>query len=153
MLWWSLAWFPLYFYSDCPWPCCVIQNLERRNMSGSYIIYILYPIANFLQSNKIICLIFVDLTENSFTLTMVFCFQNCSDLLWEKLFLWSRKTAKGQLISKCLCGIFNSSNKQTKKFDLTTMALQVELFLFIFQNNWKHQKDISKFTDLSLNSY
>ena len=23
ILWWSLAWFP-YFYSDCPWPCCVI---------------------------------------------------------------------------------------------------------------------------------
>ena len=37
---------------------------------------------------------------------------------------------KGQLISKCLLGIFNSPQKRTKKFDFTTMVPQVELFLF-----------------------
>ena len=36
--------------------------------------------------------------------------------------------AKGQLISKCLFDILNSSKKRTKKFDLTTMILQVQLF-------------------------
>ena len=41
---------------------------------------------------------------------------------------------KGQLISKCLFGIYNSSKKQTKQFDLTTMIPQVKLFSFIF---WK----------------
>ena len=57
-------------------------------------------------------------------------------------------TAKGQLISKCLFGVSNSSKKRTKKFDLTTMIPQVELFLFIFWKNSKHQIDISKLTDL-----
>ena len=39
---------------------------------------------------------------------------------------------KGQLISKGLFGILNSSKKQTKKFDITTMVLQVDLFSFGF---------------------
>ena len=42
---------------------------------------------------------------------------------------------KGQLISKCLFGVFNSPKKQTKKFDFTTMVTQVELFLFVFWEN------------------
>ena len=33
--------------------------------------------------------------------------------------------AKGQLISECLFGIFNSSKKRTKKFDLTTLRCQI----------------------------
>ena len=46
----------------------------------------------------------------------------------------STNSTKGQLISKCLFGIFNSSQKQMKEFDLavTTMVPQVELFLFVF---------------------
>ena len=36
--------------------------------------------------------------------------------------------AKGQLISKCVCGFFNSPKKRTKIFDFTTMVPQVELF-------------------------
>ena len=55
---------------------------------------------------------------------------------------------KGQLISKCLFCIFNSSQKRMSKFDITTMVPQVELFLFVFWENWRHQKDISKLTDL-----
>jgi hypothetical protein len=55
---------------------------------------------------------------------------------------------KGQLISKCLFGIFYSSQKQTKKFNFTTMVPQGELFSFILWENWRHQKDISKLTDL-----
>ena len=55
---------------------------------------------------------------------------------------------KGQLISKCLFSIFNSSKKQMIKFDFTTMVPQVKLFSFIFWENWKHQKDISKLIDL-----
>ena len=43
---------------------------------------------------------------------------------------------KGQLISKGLFGILNSSKKGTKKFDFTTMIPQVDLFLFI----WKKLK-------------
>ena len=60
----------------------------------------------------------------------------------------SQKYCKDQLISKCLFGIFNSPKKQTKKFDFTTMVPQVELFSFVFWENWRHQKDISKLTDL-----
>ena len=48
---------------------------------------------------------------------------------------------KVQLISKCLFGIFNSPKKWTKKFDSTTMVPQVELFSFIFWENWRHKKD------------
>ena len=42
---------------------------------------------------------------------------------------------KGQLISKCLFGIFNSPKKRTKIFDFTTMATQVELLSFVFWEN------------------
>ena len=35
-------------------------------------------------------------------------------------------TTKGQLILKCLFGIFNSPKKRMKKFDFTTMVPQVE---------------------------
>ena len=48
--------------------------------------------------------------------------------------------AKGQLISKCLFDIFNSPKKRTKKFDFTTMVPQVELFSFVFWENWRHFK-------------
>ena len=41
---------------------------------------------------------------------------------------------KGQLISKGHFAILNSSIKRTKKFDLTTMISQVDLFSFVF---WK----------------
>ena len=56
--------------------------------------------------------------------------------------------SKGQLISKCLFGIFNSPKRQTKKFDFITMVPQVELFSFIFWENWRHHKYISKLRDL-----
>ena len=56
--------------------------------------------------------------------------------------------SKGQLISKCLFGIFNSPKERTIKFDFTTMIPQVELFSFVFWKKGKHQKDISKLTDL-----
>ena len=42
---------------------------------------------------------------------------------------------KGQLILKCLFGIYNSPQKLTKKFDFTTMVPQVELFPFVFWEN------------------
>ena len=42
---------------------------------------------------------------------------------------------KGQLISKRLFGILNSSKKQTKKFDLTTKTPKVDLFSFVFWKN------------------
>ena len=55
---------------------------------------------------------------------------------------------KGQLISTCLFGIFNSSKKRTKKFNFTNMVRQVELILFFFWENWRHQKYIFELTDL-----
>ena len=59
-----------------------------------------------------------------------------------------RSNSKGQLISKCLFGIFNFPKKRTKIFDFTTMVPQVEFFSFVFWENRRHQKDISKSTDL-----
>ena len=47
-------------------------------------------------------------------------------------------------------GIFNSPKKRTKKFDFTTMVLQFKLFSFFFCENWRHQTDILKLTDLYL---
>ena len=41
---------------------------------------------------------------------------------------------KGQLISKCLFGVFTSSKTQTKN-RLTTMIPQVKLFLLVFWEN------------------
>ena len=66
------------------------------------------------------------------------------------LWSWSLSDsrAKGQLISKGLFGILDSSKKRTKKFDLATMIPQVDLFSFVFWKNLKTQKDISKLTDL-----
>ena len=56
---------------------------------------------------------------------------------------------KGQFIFKCLFGMYLQffPKKRTKKFDSTTMVSQVELFSFVFWENWRHQKDISKLTD------
>ena len=50
------------------------------------------------------------------------------------------ETFKGQLISKCLLGIFNSPKKRMKKFDSTTMVPQVEWFLFVFLGEFKTTK-------------
>ena len=44
---------------------------------------------------------------------------------------------KGQLISKGLFAILNSSKKRTKTFDLTTMISQVDMFSFVFRKNLK----------------
>ena len=52
--------------------------------------------------------------------------------------------AKGQLISKCLFGIFNSSKKIRSNY----YVAQVELFSIVFWKKSRHQKDISKLTDL-----
>ena len=46
-----------------------------------------------------------------------------------------RVEIKGQLISKCPFGAFNSSKKRTKEFDFTTMIPQDELFSFVFWKN------------------
>ena len=69
---------------------------------------------------------------------------------------------KGQLISKCPFGNFNSPKKWTKKFDFTSMALQVELFLFIelktpkihSEINWSlgRNKKLSRFRVPNLNA-
>ena len=47
---------------------------------------------------------------------------------------------KGQLISKELFGILNSSTKRTKQFDLTTMIPQVDLFSFVFLEEFEDIK-------------
>ena len=49
-------------------------------------------------------------------------------------------TTKGQLISKCLLGIFNSSKKRAKQFALTMMVPQVELFSFVVLEELKPPK-------------
>ena len=56
--------------------------------------------------------------------------------------------AKGQLISKCLFGIFNFPKKRTKKFNFTTMVPQVELFSFVFWENWGNHKLLSRYSNL-----
>ena len=57
---------------------------------------------------------------------------------------------KGQLISKGLFGILNSSEKQTKRFDLTTMIPQVKLILIA---RLKIIKNWIEFLNSSLNFY
>ena len=54
----------------------------------------------------------------------------------KKSSLWASviHATKGQLISKGLLGVFNSSKKRTKK------QLQVELFSYVFGKNWGYQK-------------
>ena len=57
--------------------------------------------------------------------------------------------AKGQLISKGLFGALKSAKKKEGKIRLYySMISQVDLFSFIFGRNRRHQKDISKLTDL-----
>ena len=59
-----------------------------------------------------------------------------------------QRIIKGQLISKCLFGIFNSSKKETKKFVL--WYLKSNCFRSFFGRIEDTQKDISKLTDLYL---
>ena len=64
---------------------------------------------------------------------------------WISWFGWSAGKTKGQLVSKGLFGILNSSKKQTKFFDLTTMIPQaVDLFSFVFWKNFKTPKRLFK---------
>ena len=63
---------------------------------------------------------------------------------------FATRLAKGQLISECLFGIFNSPKKRIKKFIFTIMVPKVKLFSFVFGENWRHRKDISKLTELYL---
>ena len=61
-------------------------------------------------------------------------------------FEWTLDT-KGGLVSICLWYL-QFFEKRMKKIDFTTKVPQVELFSFIFWDNWGRQKDISKLTDL-----
>ena len=63
-----------------------------------------------------------------------------NDLKHRYNFFISSLACKGQLISKCLFGLFNRSKKRTKQFDLTTMIPQVDLFSFVFWKNLKTPK-------------
>ena len=56
--------------------------------------------------------------------------------------------SKGQTKSKQFFQADVSSKKRTNEFYFTTMKPQVDLFSFVFGGNWRHQKDISKLTDL-----
>ena len=55
---------------------------------------------------------------------------------------------KGQLISKGLFGILNSSKKRTKKLTNLLWYLRSTCFRSFFGRIWRYQKDISKLTDL-----
>ena len=61
-------------------------------------------------------------------------------LKWPRPF--SPVITKGQLISKGLFGILNSSKKWTKKFNLTTIlwCLRSTCFRLFFGRIWRHQK-------------
>ena len=64
---------------------------------------------------------------------------------------WSYLTwcgAKGQIISKWFLVSSISSKKRTKEFDFTSMIPPVDLFSFFFGGNRRHQKAISKLSDL-----
>ena len=67
--------------------------------------------------------------------------------------------SKGQLISKGLFAMLNSSKKTNKKLDFTTVIPQLVVLILgyamgrivfgrFFWKNWRHQKDILKLTDL-----
>ena len=58
---------------------------------------------------------------------------------------WIVEFPKGQLISKANCQAVNSSKKQTNELFFIYYAPCFCLFL---GRNWRHQKDISKLTDL-----
>ena len=54
---------------------------------------------------------------------------------FQAIYLQTELNFKGQLISKCLFGIFNFAKKRMKKFNLTNMVPQINLFLFVFWKN------------------
>ena len=55
---------------------------------------------------------------------------------------------KGQTSSKWFFRAVVSSKKRMKEFYFTAMKPQVDLYLFVFGRNWRHQKNITKLTDL-----
>ena len=57
---------------------------------------------------------------------------------------------KGQLISKGHFGFFNYLKKRTKNFCPSRLGQKFEFSSSLFWENWRHQKDISKLTDLQL---
>ena len=73
---------------------------------------------------------------------------NLDPTQWDELF-FQNSTSKG------LFTIFNYPKKLAKKVDFTTVwyVPQVELFSFDFWENWRHQRDISKLTDIFLKDF
>ena len=68
-------------------------------------------------------------------------FSHLKKVKYESMYVLTKKShllvenGKGQLILKCLFGIFNTPKNLMKEFDFTTMVPQVELFPFIFWEN------------------
>ena len=58
--------------------------------------------------------------------------------------------SKGQLISKCLFGVFNFFQKMNESIQLyyDAWCLRSTCFCPFFWRNWRRQKDMSKLTDL-----
>ena len=63
------------------------------------------------------------------------------------MFIPESRVPKGQVISKGIVGILNSSKKQTKKFDLQYYDTLGPLF-FVFWKKRGHPKFLSKIPDL-----
>ena len=55
---------------------------------------------------------------------------------------------KGQLISKGHFSVSILPKKERKNSTNSTIVPQIDLFLFVFWENWRHQKVLSKLTDL-----
>ena len=55
---------------------------------------------------------------------------------------------KGQLISKANCQAVNSSKNEQMNSTLLLWCLRLTCFCSFIGRNWRHQKDISKLTDL-----
>ena len=60
------------------------------------------------------------------------------------------KCLKGQLISKCLFGVFNLSQKTNENKSTWGIIVVKSNFFVRFWVNWGYQKDILKITDLYL---
>ena len=145
---------------------CLSQSIEKTLVLGHANIFLLkhWPHLSTLWGWNVLGVKFNLLRnhlkstflETRRKLIVVYLFQSHKVLqmskLWFSRFLNLKKKilckCKGQLISKCLFGIFNSPKKWTKKIIFTAMVTQVELFSFVFWENWRHQKDISKLTDV-----
>ena len=137
-----------YFLWKCRWKKMLLQNWFQGGVFGKFCRYMLSIQERFLIKSwlwwRVYGRCFLALDSNAVgykpwcTLLMVFCYQNCSDILWEKIVSsdWEKLLkfeAEGQEFENFLNFFFLTvgQNNLVTKYDCSTLCFAFTLGLLL----------------------